>query len=432
MINLYGFIMNVFTTYSFIFVFKKLVGNPKLKILSEIKYLILIATVYISLDSLSTKTIKLWVYYMMIELSLIFLYKEIYKEKKFEFFLHYIITFWVFQIADIIKGVIISKWSVLGKVLVDNITLSMVIPQVMVIIISTLLARILIFIKNIDKKRVYMKKNRLFWIYTNLMISLYMVFIHYYNKASGNQIIIIVSIFVICLFLFISYFAFIVLNSMYVEKNIRNYVEIYNDVIEESLYNMKVYRHDQKNILLSIGGFLEKDDIVGLKKYFYESINKSEKVDNKNLDGLVNIKNRPVKGLIYAKIASADSAQINLNIDIKNEIEEFFIKDIDMCKILGILIDNAIESCVESKEKLLNIGIWNDESEIYIVVSNSFKEKPKIYKIFEKGYSTKGRDRGLGLNIVKGLNEKTYQNMDMNIKIEDELFIMELIIEKED
>lgn len=431
MINLIIFIMNMIFTYSFIFVFKKLVGDVKFKPLSELKYVALISTVYFILGHISVKPVQLWIYYTMIELSLFFLYKEIYKEKKFEFFLYYILTFWIFQIADIITGTTVNKWPILGKILSQSMMLSIVTVQIIVILISILLSRIIPYIQGINKKT-YMKEDKLFWIYTNVMIFVYILLIYYYSKFPNAESIVVVSVFVLCVFLFISYFALIALNSLYIERNIRNHVEMYNDVIEESLENMKIYRHDQKNILLSIGGFLENDNIVELKKYFYENIDKNESVDNKNLDGLVNIKNRPVKGLIYAKIAKANSAQINLNINIKDEIENFYIKDIDMCKILGILIDNAIEACCGSKEKLLNIGIWNDDSEIYIIVSNSFKEKPVIHKMSEKGYSTKGSDRGLGLSIVKDLNERNYPNMTINKQIEDSLFIIEIIIKDED
>lgn len=429
MINLVTFIMCMLYTYSFMFIFKRLLGNVKFKFSSELKYLILIALIYFILKDISVKSVLLWIYYTVIQLSLFFLYKDMYKERKFEFFLYYIVTFWIFQVSDIMTGIIISKWSVLGSILAESMVIAIITLQSIVILISILLSSIIPYIKIINKK-ICMKENKLFWIYTNILILVYSTLIHYYNKVFDTQSVIIISIFVLCLFLFISYFVFIALNNLYVEKSIRNYVEMYNAVIEETLENMKIYRHDHKNILLSIGGFLDNDDITELKKYFYENINENENINSKNLDGIVNIKNRPVRGLIYAKIAKSDSSQINLNINVKDEIENFYIKDIDMCKILGILIDNAIEACVESKEKLLNIGIWNDDSEIYIIVSNSFKEKPEIHKISEKGYSTKGSDRGLGFSIVQDLNERKYSNMLINKRIEDSLFTVEVIIQK--
>lgn len=431
MINLYGFIMTFLFTYSFIFIFKKLGDNTNINIFLELKYVIMISIIDFILDGLTTKSFKLWIYYILLQVAIYFLYKEIYKEQKFEFFLYYILTFWIFQIADIFTGMLVNISFILNYILNKSIFLSIIIPQFIVILIAILLTTIISNVKNIDRK-ILIQENKLFWIYTNIMIMVYMILIHYYNNTTDTQNIIIISIIVLCFFLFISYFMFITLNKLYIEKNTRNYIEIYNGVIEESLENMRIYKHDQKTILLSIGGFLNNDDMEGLKKYFYEDIAKNQYMDNKILSGLANIQNSPVKGLIYAKITKATSNQINLYINIKNTVESFFIKDIDMCKILGILIDNAIEASVESKGKLLNIGIWNEESEVYIIVSNSFKNEPVIHKIFEKGYSTKGLNRGLGLNIVRDLIESKYRNIDINTKIKNKLFNIEIIIKKID
>lgn len=193
---------------------------------------------------------------------------------------------------------------------------------------------------------------------------------------------------------------------------------------------MRAFKHDHKNIVLAIGGFLDTNDIEGLKKYFYENIDNNQYIDDKTFYGLNNIKNNPVKGLIYSKILSAISKNINLNIHIEDSIDNFIIKDVDICRILGIVIDNAIDASTESNQKILTIVILSDESEISIIISNSFKDKPITYKIFEKGYSTKGENRGLGLSIVRKLNEKKYPNMDISTKIEKKLFYMEIILKK--
>lgn len=422
--NLYHFVATIFFTYFFIFVFKLLIGNTRFNRFKEVKYVLVISIIDTLLINLTMKSFELWIYYILLQVGIYFLYEE----KDLKFFLYYILTFLIFQISDICVGLIIKKGALLDDIL-DKIVLSKVfVSDIMVVFIAIFLTMIVLNIKRTNKY-VDKKGNKLFWIYINVIPILYMLLIYYYNTINIQNIAII-SITMICFFLFISYLLFAVLNRLYIERNARKYIEKYNNVIEESLESMNEYKHDQKNILLSIGGFLDNNDIEGLKEYFYKDIAKNQYSDNKNLYGLTNIQNSPVKGLLYAKIATATSNQIDLYINIRNTIEDFIIEDIDMCKILGILIDNAIEASIESEQKILNIGIWDDESELYIIISNSFKQKPIIHKIFKKGYSTKGLNRGLGLSIVRDLIDKKYFNSSMNTKVKDDLFSVEITIKK--
>ncbi|MCT4507728.1 MAG: GHKL domain-containing protein [Tepidibacter sp.] len=371
------------------------------------------------------KSIKLGVYYIVLELGLY----HIYEKEQFEFFISYILTFWIFQIADICTGFLLYKNISISNILNENVFVGIVLPQLIIIFIAIILSTFISKVDNINKS-IYIKEKNLLWGYTNTIIIIYMILIHYYNSTSNTQSIIIISICVLCFFLSMSYFIFIILNKLYVEKNERKHIEMYNQIIEESLDNMNLFKHDYKNIMLSIGGFLYSNDIEGLKKYFYKNITNNEYIDNKNLYRLTNIQNSPIKGLLYGKISSAISKKINLNISIENSIENFILKDIDMCRILGILIDNAIEASIKSEKKVLNVGMSNDDSEIYIIISNSFKDKPIMHNIFEKGYSTKGSNRGLGLSIVRELNKTKYPNMSISTKIKEELFHMEIIIKK--
>lgn len=423
MARIYELIGTIFFTYSFIYVFQKLSRYKNSNVNLKIKCILVISIIDFILYSLAIKPIRLGVYYILLEICIYLIYEK----KQFNFFISYILTFWIFQISDICLGLLLSKNTLLLNILNNGIYA--IGTQLIVVFIAVILANCVSKINNINKTS-NLKENNLLWTYTNIMIIVYMVLIHYYNISSNTENIIILSIIVLCFFLFMSYIIFSVLNKLYIEKNEKHYIERYNQIIEESLNNMRTFKHDHKNIVLAIGGFLDTNDIEGLKKYFYENIDNNQYIDDKILYGLNNIKNSPVKGLIYAKILRAISKGINLNIHIEDSIDNFIIKDVDICRILGIVIDNAIEASIESNQKILTIVILSDESEISIIVSNSFKDKPITYKIFEKGYSTKGENRGLGLSIVRELNEKKYPNMDISTKIEKNLFYMEIILKK--
>lgn len=424
MISLCDFIMTSLFSYFFIYVFKKFEGYIENNLGSEIKWVLLITSIDFIMNMVAIKPIKLGVYYILLEVAIYYIIRK----KQDNFFLSYIFTFWIFQISDICIGLFLYKSEIVPKILNENIYVNIIVSNILVITASVLLCSVLLKFRKINKK-IIVEEEKFLWIYINIFILVYMSYIYMYNDSKNMQNIITVT-FVLIFFLFIIYLIFMVMNKLDIEKNEKRYIQIYNNIIEESLDSMREYKHDQNNILLSIGGFLAKDDMDGLKKYFYEDICKNQKINNKKLYGLNKINNSPIKGLMNFKVSKAISNKINLSIDISNKISDFFVKDIDMCKILGILLDNAMEASIESDEKILNIAILNEESKIYINISNSFNNVPDIKKIFDKGYSTKGENRGLGLNTVEKLSKTKYPNMYINTKIEYDLFKVELVLKK--
>lgn len=77
----------------------------------------------------------------------------------------------------------------------------------------------------------------------------------------------------------------------------------------------------------------------------------------------------------------------------------------------------------------MNLGIIKSLNCTTFIIENScLSNLPPIHKLFEDGFSTKGTDRGFGLNIVRRLINKKYPNILLNTKIESEIFKHELII----
>lgn len=413
----------VIFTYAYIYVFEKLSRYKSYS--KKIKYIIIVGLIDFIIGVISIKPIRLGVYYIILELVIYLIYEK----NEIDFFISYIITFWIFQISDIFLAILFNKYIIINSILNKTDYLYIITNQSIVAFLGISIERILSKISKFGSVFNF-KEKKLLLLYTNTIILVYILLIYCYSISEKKDNIIIIYILVFCFFMFISYFIFNVLNKLDIEKNEKYYIEVYNNIIEESLNNMKSFRHDYKNIVLGIGGFLDTNDIEGLKKYFFENIHNNKNMDEKNLYGLKKIEHSPVRGLFYAKISRALSKKINLNVYIDGCITDFIIKDIDICKILGIVIDNAIEASVESTEKIVNILVTKEEFEIGIIISNSFKKHFLTSRIFERGYSTKGDNRGLGLSIVRELNEKKYPKMDISTKIETNIFHMEIILKK--
>lgn len=210
-----------------------------------------------------------------------------------------------------------------------------------------------------------------------------------------------------------------------------NQLVLYTEVVEGLIKDVRIHKHNYANTLASIKGFLDAEDYSSLKKYFYEEILTDEVMKGKDaFSALQKITNPGIKGLLATKMNYALLHQIQFDVEILEEINLnlYRITTIDICKILGIFLDNATEAAKESERKNVSLLISKNKNEISIVITNTFKEPPKINKIFEYGYSTKGERRGIGLNTVKNLLDTKYHNMLLNTIIEEDTFIVELII----
>lgn len=207
----------------------------------------------------------------------------------------------------------------------------------------------------------------------------------------------------------------------------------YNENLEELYMDMRKFRHDYKNILLSLSHYIDEGDIDGLKKYFYSKIystnNLMEKHDS-NLGLLSNITITELKGLISSKLIKAQELGIDVNVDIAEPIYRIPIEILDLIRTLGILLDNAIEASLKSEKKLIEFAMIKSGASIIIVVINSYEdENLSVPNIFKEGFSTKGSKRGMGLSNLASIFNK-YSNVTLDTIVEDGLFKQRVYIDE--
>jgi len=97
--------------------------------------------------------------------------------------------------------------------------------------------------------------------------------------------------------------------------------------------------------------------------------------------------------------------------------------------VIGILLDNAIEAAIKCEKPSMKVAVINKENSVLFVIINSIYEEVLIYKIYEKGYSTKGENRGLGLYNLKQITGK-YTNVSIDTIVENGEFKQLLEIAK--
>ena len=177
------------------------------------------------------------------------------------------------------------------------------------------------------------------------------------------------------------------------------------------------FNHDFNNIVHSIGGYITTKDMDGLKRYYNQILEECNKTNN--LYALSpNVINHPaIYNLLATKYYEADQKNIVINLHVildLNEIERH-MKIYDCTRILGILLDNAIEASEECDKKVINVSFRKDivNDMLLIIIQNTYANKDvDTETIFQKGISTKENHSGLGLWKVR---EILMHNNNLNL-----------------
>ena len=91
-------------------------------------------------------------------------------------------------------------------------------------------------------------------------------------------------------------------------------------------------------------------------------------------------------------------------------------------RILAILFDNAIEAAVLSDVPKISVANFYQDDNFVFMIENSTKEDSiPIDNIYQKGYSSKGDNRGIGLATVSEFQQE-YDNLSIETSSSNHLF----------
>jgi len=206
--------------------------------------------------------------------------------------------------------------------------------------------------------------------------------------------------------------------------------EEYNKTLHVLHDGVRCFKHDFDNTVTTIGGYIATEDMKGLKDYYSQLVDDCQSVNNLYLLDPDSVKNDGIYNLLVQKYNEADSENIKINISFLLDLSTLNMKIYDFAKILGILLDNAIESSAKCEKKIINLIFRNDytNSRQLIIIENTYKNKNlDIEKIFEKGHSEKENHTGLGLWEVRKIIKKN-NNINLHTSKTDELFSQQLEI----
>ncbi len=205
----------------------------------------------------------------------------------------------------------------------------------------------------------------------------------------------------------------------------------------EVMYNsLRSFKHDYINILLSMSGYIESGDMDELKKFFQTKIfptkNLIDQGDYK-LNQLSNIGVLEIKSLLSTKMIYAHEAGIDVTIDIPDSVDSFSMDTVDLTRILGIFLDNAIEAASTTEQPQVGLNIIQHESGVSVIISNCYQDNGVVlHKLKQKGFSTKTGHQGIGLSNAQKIIS-SYDNVLLETTMQYGCFVqhMELAGRKE-
>ena len=332
--------------------------------------------------------------------------------------------------------IIISLFLVLcglnSKLIVNNMYYNLL-TNILISLFSVIIIS-LPFIKKIIFKiiELFDKNNKLINYFCVILIVIYLIIL-----KNGFEFLMMSNYYINILFMFsLIGVVFIILKneSKYEQlkdknKQMLNYVIKYEKIITAQ----GKANHEFKNQLMVIRGYAQMNSNK-IIDYIDEIVKDSNKAGSSYLiSQLNNFPDGGIKGLLYYKLSIMEDEKIKYSINVekgvKSSLKSLNIGDYkNITKILGVLLDNAIDASKKSKHKKINISVIKDKKNIIFKIYNTYKGKVDIDKV-GTGYTTKGTGHGYGLRLVKDIiNEDKLFNISHNL--EDNYFVSSLYIKK--
>lgn len=264
-----------------------------------------------------------------------------------------------------------------------------------------------------------------------LIIASQFYLILFYN-ASLPIYITLISIIGLLSYFTLSIYSIINISKLEITSRDLEQAQLYNKTLAILHDGLRAFKHDFHNIVHAIGGYVDTEDLEGLRKYYSQLLTDCQRVNN--LTGLSpeTINHPAIYNVLANKYHKANETGIKINLEIFLDLSEIdkSMKIYEFTRILGILLDNSIEAAKECDEKLINLTIRKDEHkhQLLLVIENTYKNKNvDTEKIYEKGFSTKTGNTGLGLWEVRQILKRN-DNLNLFTSKDSEYFKQQLEI----
>ena len=205
----------------------------------------------------------------------------------------------------------------------------------------------------------------------------------------------------------------------------QKHLQIYTDEIVKLYNEIRGFRHDYAGMLVSMQMAIDSEDLQEIDRVYNEVLvkaNQKLRSEKYTYFDLNNLEDSALRSLIAQSIVYARNNDVEFTLEVKDVITRLSMDLLDLVRIMSILLNNAVEGAADSYLKQMEVAVIKMDFETVIVIQNSCKiTMTPSEDLFALGFSTKGRNRGLGLNNVKEILDK-YDNIILETEMEDNTF----------
>ena len=270
----------------------------------------------------------------------------------------------------------------------------------------------------------------IFYCCENIILNNYTSFDEPEYKYITTMLIVLMIITIITAFTAVCSY---ILRTRAKQSKIEREIEItamYRNEIKDMQQSIFDFKHDYMKMYSSMSSYIINGEYDKLTEFFNKNIAplKDEMFSMEEESAAIRfLEDKAVQGLIYSYIIKAKKSAVSLFVDIRENIPVLDVPVMDLNRILGIFLDNAIEQA-QKKDKRVEFAALSEEDGVVFIISNT-ADGVDIEKMFRRGESTKGEGRGRGLSIARKLCA-SHDEMSMNTYAKNGSFVCELYINK--
>lgn len=338
----------------------------------------------------------------------------------------------ILGVCEIIVSLVLVLIGIKSTDIVNNLKYNLI-ANILIAVFAILLSNIPLIKKVMNKViDIFKKKKLINYLYVLLLI-LYLIV-----SKNGLEFVLKSNYYVNILFIIavIVIFGIIIKNESKYERLKEENKQMYNHVTkyEKIITEQGKVNHEFKNQLMVIRGYaqMKSDKLLDYIDSITQDANKTH--SSYLISQLNKFPEGGIKGLLYYKLSIMEDENIKYELDVQtgvrtklNSLSINMYKNIT--KILGVLLDNAIDASKKSKEKQIIISVLKDKSNVIFSISNSYKGKLNLDKM-GTGFTTKGLGHGYGLRLVNDIIKET-NSFKVTNEVKNKYYVSNLIIKIE-
>ena len=146
----------------------------------------------------------------------------------------------------------------------------------------------------------------------------------------------------------------------------------------QSLYSIvRGFRHDLGNLVISMSLAIEEKNISEIQRIHREVLEEGyKKINTEELSGfnLVNIRDSALRSILIRGWLDARDAGVEMTFETSEPIEQLPVDLLDIVRIVGILVTNALEASKEAEEKTAAVRKYLLDEKTGLFVSGEEKQ----------------------------------------------------------